>query len=476
MELSKVQNRFIKQKTSGYQLLKGKEGTGKSTASIYKAINLENNYCIYEEDKILFITSDYNKTSKAINLYKKESNENYFYSLFSLEKERVSILTIEELINTYSKAYRREKGLALKVINKDKSMELLRTLKNSIDIFSKKSKFISKASNNFIMDEILWIKASNFSREYYNDVDRKGRAGRIKKNSYTRNALYSIKDLYNEKLINEGIMDEYDHTLFAISYIKLHGGVYSHIILDDSEVLTKGEIDFVRSIYKNKAHSSFIFIVNSELHNKENSWIIKGRKLNTLGIDFKGRSFNFKTRYEDKKKIELNTIENYKYINLKNKSIVNFNIDTAAPQKEIFIDEKNFYDEDELQDIPMFNNIAAGTPIEMNDNIEGSFYIPRQWLERGKDTFILRVKGDSMVEKNICDGDLVVVKKQETANHNDIVAASLDGEATLKTLNLNKEIPMLMPANSMYAPIEIEGKDVSILGVAIGVIKQEISL
>ncbi|MDZ5001459.1 repressor LexA, partial [Clostridium perfringens] len=104
MELSKVQNRFIKQKTSGYKLLKGKEGTGKSTASIYKAINLENNYCIYEEDKILFITSDYNKTSKAINLYKKESNENYFYSLFSLGKERVSILTIEELINTYSKA------------------------------------------------------------------------------------------------------------------------------------------------------------------------------------------------------------------------------------------------------------------------------------------------------------------------------------------------------------------------------------
>lgn len=475
MEFSKVQNRFIKQKASGYQILKGKEGTGKSTASIYRAINLENNYCIYEDDKILFITSDYNKTSKAINLYKKESNENYFYSLFSLQKERVNILTIEELINTYSKAYRREKGLALKVINKDKSMELLRTLKNNIDIFSKKSKFIAKASYDFIMDEILWIKASNFSREYYNEVDRKGREGRIKKNSYTRNVLYSIKDLYNEKLMNEGVMDEYDHTLFAISYIKLYGGLYSHIILDDSEGLTKGEIDFVTRIYKNKAHSSFIFIVNSELHNKENSWIIKGRKLNTLGIDFKGRSFNFKTRYEDKKKIELNTIENYKYINLKNKSIVNFNIDTAAPQKEIFIDEKSFYNEDELQDIPMFNNIAAGTPIEMNDDIEGSFYIPRQWLERGKDTFILRVKGDSMVEKNICDGDLVVVKKQETANNNDIVAASLDGEATLKTLNLNKEIPMLMPANSMYAPIEIEGKDVGILGVAIGVIKQEIS-
>ena len=85
MELSKVQNRFINHKSSGYQLLKGKEGTGKSTASIYKAINLENNYCIYEEDKILFVTSNYTKTYEEIELYKKESNENYFYSLFSLE-------------------------------------------------------------------------------------------------------------------------------------------------------------------------------------------------------------------------------------------------------------------------------------------------------------------------------------------------------------------------------------------------------
>ncbi len=123
----------------------------------------------------------------------------------------------------------------------------------------------------------------------------------------------------------------------------------------------------------------------------------------------------------------------------------------------------------------MFSNIAAGNPIEINDNIEGTFYLPKYWLERGKDTFILRVKGDSMVDKNICDGDLVVIKKQANANHNDIVAANLDGEATLKTLNLNSESTKLMPANSLYSPIELANRDVSILGVAIGVIKQEIS-
>ena len=123
----------------------------------------------------------------------------------------------------------------------------------------------------------------------------------------------------------------------------------------------------------------------------------------------------------------------------------------------------------------MFSNIAAGNPIEINDNIEGKFYLPKYWLERGKDTFILRVKGDSMVDKNICDGDLVVIKKQTNANHNDIVAANLDGEATLKTLNLNSDNPKLMPANSLYSPIELVDKNVSILGIAIGIIKQGIS-
>lgn len=475
MDFSNIQHRFINHKNSGYQMLKGNEGTGKSTASIYKTINLENNYCIYEEDKILLVTSNYIKAHEAIELYKKESSENYFYSLFSLEKDRVNIVSIEELIDTYSKAFRRKKGLAMQVIDKIKSLEILKDLEDEILLFHKKSKFLQKVTIEFVLEEILWIKASNLSKKEYLEVDRKGRGGRIKKSSYTREAIYKIKDLYNDKLIAKGYMDEYDHVLYAILYINNHGGLYSHIILDDMEKFTKGEIDFIKAIYKNMAHSSFIFVLNNELNNKENSWMIKGRKVNTLGVDVKGKSFNFKIKYEEEKKKQVNTVEKYRYINLKNKGIIEFNIDTASNKKEIFEGNDICYNENELEDIPMFNNIAAGTPIEINDNIEGNFYIPKYWLERGKDIFILRVKGDSMVEKDICDGDLVVIKKQGTANHNEIVAASLDGEATLKTLNLNGDSPKLMPANSLYAPINLENKEVNILGVAIGIIKQDLS-
>jgi len=473
MEFSKVQNRFINQKSVGYQLLKGKKGTGKSTSCIYRAINLENNYCIYEEDKILIITSNHSKTNKALEIYRAESNQDYFYSLFSLDKERVKISTLEEVLTACYNGYRGEKVLNLSYINKENRIDIIENLDDKIKLFAKKSKFILKATKEFILDEILWIKACNFTKEEYLDVDRKGRKSRVKKNSYTRECLYELMELYNKELRNNGYMDEYDQVMFSMEYAKTHKLEYTHIIIDDCEKLTKGQIEFLKGIYSKKPHSSLIFIVNNEFHNEEYSWLVKGRKVKTLGADFKGKTFVYKTIFKEKKKEVMNAIDNYEFINLRNKKKFEFNIDTSSMEKEIYLDETITFKEDELIDIPVFNNIAAGSPIEMNDNIEGTFNLPKQWMERGAETFILTVKGHSMVEKNICDGDLVVIKKQSTANHNDIVAASLDGEATLKTLNMNGNVPLLMPANPLYSPISIEGKEVSILGVAVGIIKNK---
>lgn len=475
MNFSKTQNRFINSKISGYQLLKGKKSTGKSTASIYKAINLENNYCLYENDKILIITSDYKSKNKAMESYENESKKNYFYSLFSSETDRITILTMEEIVNTYSQAFRRKNGLAYKVIDREEGIKILVKLEKEIESISKKSKFIKNAKLDFIIDEILWIKASNLTLEEYVQIDRKGREKRIRKSSYTREGLFAIKNIYNQYLQENFLMDERDSALFAIEYMKKEEGLYSHIILDDSEKYTKAEIDFIKEIYLNKSYSSFVFILNSELQGQENSWLIKGRKFNTLGIEVKGKTFSFKVKFEKKKEkvIPINTIENYEYVNLKNKRILEFKIDTASTEKEIFIEDNITFKENELKVVPMYNDIAAGSPIEMNENIEGEFLIPEVWLERGKDTFILRVKGNSMVDKNISNGDLVVIKKSLSANNNDIIAASIDGEVTLKTLNLNGEKPLLMPANSMYAPISLEGRDFNVLGIAIGVIKEK---
>ncbi|WP_300379974.1 transcriptional repressor LexA [Clostridium sp.] len=472
MNFSKTQNRFINNKISGYQLLKGKKSTGKSIASIYKAINLENNYCMYENDKILIITSDYKNKNKAMENYEKESKKNHFYSLFSLDKDRVTIVTMEEVINTYSQAFRRENGLAYKVINKDEGIRILEELQKEIEIISNKSNFLKKAKLGFIIDEIFWIKDSNLTLEEYLQIDRKGREKRMNKSSYTREGLFKIKDAYNKYLKENLLMDERDSALFAIEHMKKEAGIYSHIILDDSEKYTKAEIDFIKEIYIRKDYSSFIFIINSELQGKENSWLIKGRKFNTLGIEIKGKSFSFKVKFQDEKQKIISTIENYEYINLKNRRTLDFKIDSASTDKEVFLEDNITFKEDELKAIPMYNDIAAGSPIEMNEDIEGEFLLPEAWIGRGKETFILKVKGNSMIDKSISNGDLVVIKKSLSANNNDIIAASVDGEVTLKTLNLNGKEPILAPANPMYPPITLEGRDFSVLGIVIGIIKE----
>lgn len=161
----------------------------------------------------------------------------------------------------------------------------------------------------------------------------------------------------------------------------------------------------------------------------------------------------------------------YKYLNLKNKNILKFKIDDNFIEKEIYLNEENISGKN-LREIPVFNEIAAGNPIEINDEKQENFYLPKEWVDRNNDNFILQIKGDSMIEKNINDGDLVVIRRQNTAYQNDIVAISLNGEATLKILKYNDGVPSLMPANALYSPILLIGKQAEILGVAIGVIKK----
>lgn len=121
----------------------------------------------------------------------------------------------------------------------------------------------------------------------------------------------------------------------------------------------------------------------------------------------------------------------YKYLNLKNKNILKFKIDDNSIEKEIYLNEENISGKN-LREIPVFNEIAAGNPIEINYEKQENFYLSKEWVDRNNDNFILQIKGDSMIEKNINDGDLVVIRRQNTAYQNDIVAISLNGEATLK--------------------------------------------
>jgi repressor LexA len=119
--------------------------------------------------------------------------------------------------------------------------------------------------------------------------------------------------------------------------------------------------------------------------------------------------------------------------------------------------------------VPVVGRIAAGGPILAEQAIEDVFPLPRELVGEGS-LFLLRVKGDSMVEAAICDGDWVVVRQQDTAEGGDIVAAMLEGEATVKTFRRRGGHVWLMPQNEAFEPIP--GDDATILGRVVAVLRR----
>jgi repressor LexA len=124
----------------------------------------------------------------------------------------------------------------------------------------------------------------------------------------------------------------------------------------------------------------------------------------------------------------------------------------------------------DIVDIPLVGRIAAGTPILADENIEDTIPVPASQIKGTN--FMLKVHGDSMIEAGILDGDMVLVKQQETANNGDIVVAMIDGfesEATVKTFYKEDGKIRLQPQNSSMSPIIVN--DVSVLGLVKGVFR-----
>jgi len=121
-------------------------------------------------------------------------------------------------------------------------------------------------------------------------------------------------------------------------------------------------------------------------------------------------------------------------------------------------------------DIPLLGTVAAGAPIEAISNPD-SVTVPADLVGRRK-AFALRVKGDSMIDEHILDGDLVVVEARETARSGETVVALLDGrDATLKKLHRQGNRVRLLPANPAMDPIVVSDRDLRIQGVVIGVVR-----
>lgn len=118
--------------------------------------------------------------------------------------------------------------------------------------------------------------------------------------------------------------------------------------------------------------------------------------------------------------------------------------------------------------VPVVGRIAAGGPILAEERIESVFPLPRQLVGEGQ-LFLLEVAGESMIDAAICNGDFVVIRQQPTAENGDIVAAMIDGEATVKTFQRKDGQVWLMPHNEAFSPID--GTHATILGKVTAVLR-----
>lgn len=118
--------------------------------------------------------------------------------------------------------------------------------------------------------------------------------------------------------------------------------------------------------------------------------------------------------------------------------------------------------------VPLVGQVAAGTPLLAAENIEGTISLPQEMAEES--TFILRVRGDSMIEVGILDGDFVVVRQQGTADNGDIVVAMIDEEATVKRFFREADRIRLQPENSALEPIY--ARDVTVLGRVVALFRR----
>lgn len=122
-------------------------------------------------------------------------------------------------------------------------------------------------------------------------------------------------------------------------------------------------------------------------------------------------------------------------------------------------------------EVPLLGRVTAGLPIEMNE-IPDSIALPEPMLGRGE-TFVLEVRGESMIDEAIKDGDYVIVEKRDSARNGDMVIACIDNnEVTLKRIYREGSHVRLQPSNPTMKPIIVENRDVTVKGIVIGILRK----
>lgn len=162
-------------------------------------------------------------------------------------------------------------------------------------------------------------------------------------------------------------------------------------------------------------------------------------------------------------------LEKHGFIKKEDKKGRTLKVIKGSDGKPVKKSNKNFYSQKEMVEVPVIGKITAGQPILAVENVTDTFPIPIDFVGNS-DSFMLTVRGESMIEAGILDGDYILVKKQNNANNGEIVVALIEDEATVKTFYKEKDHIRLQPENHTMDPIIVP--NCKILGKVAGVFRK----
>lgn len=279
MILNEVQKKFVKGKLNKINVLSGVAGTGKSTSLILRMLYAKNNYSFSSDDKILLLSLTNNNYKYIKSFYKNiESKADYkYYTLLSSFSREPYILKLNDVVMKYFQDYLRRNNMHLKLIQ-DEELEK-KIIKECIEIVKddyRRVKVLKNKSSEFFINEIKWMK--NFNYNSLEDYKNSPTHQKLTKKSKAREAIFRLKEVYENKVKDAGYITYEDMLSCAIHEAKLKPE-FIHIFIDEGEKITNLQWEFIKALSKEKSYSTINFSFDTNKGESVYSPFIKKGKM-----------------------------------------------------------------------------------------------------------------------------------------------------------------------------------------------------
>ena len=307
MKLNVEQTKIIEMEPSGHSLIKGVAGSGKTTVSVHRIDYLRRYFCPDDEDNILLVT--FNKTLVKYIEYQyqalKNANQEPMDRVFQ-SNSGVDIQNPDKIMHDYFVRYQKRHGVKYDIAKPYTERNALKKAIAQLQEQYPEVPLLSPKNSSFLLDEINWIKACDIpDLDTYQQIDRIGRASegeaapqKLLKNSKTREAIYELLELYDKLLAKEGYVDFKTMNLMALEEAaEAPFKKYAHIMIDESQDLSKVQLKFLKLLHLDKDYASIMFVADNTQSIYSHSWLGKGRPYTTIGYDMSGRARTLSKNY-----------------------------------------------------------------------------------------------------------------------------------------------------------------------------------